>query len=52
MDNLSAFDSSSWDPKLLPQHPAYLSGNALAWLYRGNKHSSVSYPLSGRLDLT
>ena len=52
MDNLSAFDSSSWDPKLLPQHPAYISGNALAWLYRGNKQASVSYPLSGRLYLT
>ena len=52
MDNLSAFDSSSWDPKLLPQHPAYISGNALAWLYRGNKQASVSYALSGRLYLT
>ena len=52
MDNLSAFDSSSWDPKLLPQHPAYISGNALAWLYLGNKQASVSYALSGRLYLT
>jgi hypothetical protein len=52
MDSLSALDPLSWDPEFLQEHPAYAAGNALGWLYRGNKQASTNQPLSGRLYLS
>jgi len=52
MDSLSALDPLSWDPEFLKDHPAYAAGNALGWLYRGNKQASTNQPLSGRLYLS
>jgi hypothetical protein len=49
MDSLSALDPLAWDPEFLQEHPAYAAGNALGWLYRGDKQASTNQPLSGRL---
>jgi len=35
----------------ITQHPAYHAGNALGWLYRGNKQAATNHLLSGRLYL-
>lgn len=35
----------------ITQHPAYFAGNALGWLYRGNKQAATNHLLSGRLYL-
>ncbi len=51
MDGLSALDELAWRPEYFPLHPAYQAGNALGWLYRGDKQASTQYPLSGRLYL-
>ena len=52
MDSFSVLDPRTWSPGLLPEHPAYAAGNALGWLYRGDKQAATSYPLSGRLYLS
>lgn len=52
MTGLSILDPRTWDPELLQDQPAYAAGNALGWLYRGNKQAATSYPLSGRLYLS
>lgn len=49
MDGLSLLDPLAWRPECLAEHPAYASGHALGWLYRGNKQASTNQPLSGRL---
>lgn len=49
MDGLSLLDPLAWRPECLSEHPAYASGHALGWLYRGNKQASTNQPLSGRL---
>ncbi|WP_353208339.1 hypothetical protein [Sphingorhabdus sp.] len=51
MESLSALDLLAWDPEYITEHPAYAAGNALGWLYRGNKQASTNQPLSGRLYL-
>jgi hypothetical protein len=52
MNSLSALDPLAWEPQYFSEHPAYIAGNALGWLYRsGNKHAATSYPLAGRLYL-
>jgi hypothetical protein len=51
MDSLSALDPLAWEADYLREHPAYHAGNALGWLYRGNKQAATSYPLAGRLYL-
>lgn len=52
MDNLSALDPLAWNAEALKEHPAYHAGNALGWLYRGNKQAATNYPLAGRLYLS
>lgn len=52
MAGFSATDPRNWDIDLLKEQPAYLAGNTLGWLYRGNKQAATSYPLSGRLYLS
>jgi hypothetical protein len=52
MDSLSALDPLSWEPDYLREHPAYAAGNALGWLYRGDKQAATNYPLTGRLYLS
>jgi hypothetical protein len=52
MDSLSALDPLSWEPDYLRDHPAYAAGNALGWLYRGDKQAATNYPLTGRLYLS
>ena len=52
MESLSALDLLAWDPEYITEHPAYAAGNALGWLYRGNKQASTNQPLSGRLYLS
>ena len=52
MDSLSALDPLSWEPDYLREHPAYAAGNALGWLYRGDKQAATTYPLTGRLYLS
>lgn len=49
MDGFSVLDFSVWEPTALKDHPAYPAGNALGWLYRGNKQAATNYPLVGRL---
>jgi hypothetical protein len=51
MDGFSVLDFSTWEPGRLQEQPAYVAGNALGWLYRGNKQASTQHPLSGRLYL-
>ena len=51
MDGLSLLDPLAWRPEFLSEHPAYASGHALGWLYRGNKQASTDQPLTGRLYL-
>jgi len=52
MDNLSVLDPLAWDPEAIKEHPAYHAGNALGWLYRGDKQAATNYPLAGRLYLS
>lgn len=49
MSGFSVLDFSVWEPAALKEHPAYPAGNALGWLYRGNKQAATNYPLVGRL---
>lgn len=51
MDGFSILDFTAWAPSALKEHPAYIAGNALGWLARGNKQASTQHPLSGRLYL-
>ena len=52
MDGFSVLNDLSWDPDAILEHPAYHAGNALGWLYRGNKQASTNHFLSGRLHLS
>lgn len=45
---LHSFDSAT----PLTSQPAYQAGNALGWLYRGNKQAATNHPLAGRLYLS
>lgn len=49
MAGFSALDFTSWDSASFKNHPAYIAGNALGWLHRGDKHASTQHLLSGRL---
>jgi len=40
-----------WVEKDITTQPAYHAGNALGWLYRGNKQAATNHALSGRLYL-
>lgn len=51
MDGFSILNDLSWEPDAVLDHPAYHAGNALGWLYRGNKQASTNHFLSGRLYL-
>lgn len=51
MDGFSILNDRSWEPDAVLDHPAYHAGNALGWLYRGNKQASTNHFLSGRLYL-
>jgi hypothetical protein len=51
MDGLSVLDELAWRPEYFPLHPAYQAGNALGWLYRGDKQAATNHPLVGRLYL-
>lgn len=51
MDGLSLLDPLAWRPECLHEHPAYVAGNALGWLSRGNKQASTDHLLTGRLYL-
>ena len=42
---------ANWQPQDITALPDYHAGNALGWLYRGDKQAATSYPLSGRLYL-
>lgn len=52
MHSLSTLDPQRWESEKLQDSPAYAAGNALGWLYKGNKQASVSHAFSGRLYLS
>lgn len=51
MDGFSILDELAWRPEYFSLHPAYQAGNALGWLYRGDKQAATQHPLAGRLYL-
>jgi hypothetical protein len=51
MDGISVLHFLDDGPPLTSQ-PAYQAGNALGWLYRGNKQAATNHPLAGRLYLS
>jgi hypothetical protein len=52
MDGFSILKVANWQPQDITALPEYHAGNALGWLYRGDKQAATSYPLSGRLYLS
>lgn len=52
MDGFSILQVANWQPQDITALPEYHAGNALGWLYRGDKQAATSYPLSGRLYLS
>lgn len=51
MDGFSVLDCRNWDAAFVKEQPAYIAGNALGWLYKGNKQAAINHPLVGRLYL-
>jgi hypothetical protein len=52
MDGFSILKVANWQPQDITALPEYHAGNALGWLYRGDKQAATSYPLAGRLYLS
>lgn len=51
MDGLSVLRAPTWLGADITTQPAYHAGNALGWLYRGDKQAATNQPLAGRLYL-
>lgn len=49
MDGFSILDPLAWDPAAIKLHPAYVAGNAAAWMSKAGSANGTNHYLAGRL---